>query len=136
MQKDKKQLKQEYKLGPRPMGVYLIRNTTNDKVFLGVAQDLGGIINSQRFQLRLGGHRNKALQADWNELGEQTFAFEILEELEPPADPTFDRKKELALMETMWLEELKPYGERGYNQPKLSIEEKLRRIARNRREFE
>ncbi len=118
------------------MGVYLIRNTTNDKVFLGVAQDLGGIINSQRFQLRLGGHRNKALQADWNELGEQTFAFEILEELEPPADPTFDRKKELALMETMWLEELKPYGERGYNQPKLSIEEKLRRIARNRREFE
>ncbi len=118
------------------MGVFLIRNTANDKVFLGVGQDLHGIMNSHRFQLRNGVHRNSSLQTDWNELGERSFAFEILEELIPPQDPLFDRSNELAFMEKMWLAKVQPYGERGYNEPKLSREEKLRRIARKRAETE
>ena len=132
MQKDKKQLKQEYKGRPRAMGVFLIRNTTNDKVFLCVGQDLAGIINSHKFQLRNGVHRNSSLQTDWNELGERSFAFEILEEFIPPHDPQFDRGNELAFMEKMWLAKVQPFGARGYNDPKLSREEKLRRIARKR----
>jgi hypothetical protein len=36
-------------------------------------------------------------------------------------------------METMWLEKLKPFRDRGYNERKLNREEKLRRIAANRR---
>jgi hypothetical protein len=112
--------------------VFLIRNTVNDKIFLASGQDLAGIINSQKFQLRNGVHRNKSLQADWNELGAGSFAFEIVEQLDPPNDPQFDLKKELSFMEDMWLAKLKPYGERGYNERKLSREEKLRRIARKR----
>ncbi len=132
LDKEKKQLKQEYKERSLSMGVFLIRNMIHDKVFLAVGQDLAGIMNSHRFQLRNGVHRNTSLQTDWSELGEQSFAFEILEELVPPRDPQFDRRNELLFMEKMWLAKLQPYGERGYNQPKLSREEKLRRIAAKR----
>jgi hypothetical protein len=32
-------------------------------------------------------------------------------------------------MEEMWLEKLEPYGERGYNERKLSREERMKRIS-------
>ena len=112
----------------RPLGVFLIRNTTNDKVFLAGGVDLNGLMNRHRYQLSKGSHVNRQLQADWNELGSDKFEFEILEQLEPGRDSTFDSRKELTFMERMWLERLSPFGDRGYNQPKSSRAEKLRRI--------
>jgi hypothetical protein len=126
-----KQLKQEYKQHPRTLGVFLIRNATNDKIFLASGRDLAGIMNRHRFELEHGSHVNRSLQADWNALGSNNFAFEIVEQLDPPNDPQFDVKKELTFMEDMWLAKLKPFGERGYNLPKLSRAERLRRIASN-----
>jgi len=32
----------------------------------------------------------------------------------------------------MWLEKLEPYDERGYNERKLSREERIRRISENK----
>jgi hypothetical protein len=81
--------------------------------------------------LNHGGHQSKALQSDWDELGESNFAFEILEELESPNDPAFDARAELTVLEDLWLEKLQPFGDRGYNEPKLSRAERLRRIAAN-----
>ncbi|HEV7843177.1 MAG TPA: GIY-YIG nuclease family protein [Pyrinomonadaceae bacterium] len=132
MEKDKKRLKQEYRQTPRPMGVFLIRNNVNDKVFVGVSLDLPGIINRHRFQLTMGKHPNKRLQADWNEFGSESFAFEIFDQLSPRAEPEFDYRGELSYLEELWLEKLQPYDERGYNEPKLSREEKLRRMAAKR----
>lgn len=132
MEKSKKQLKQEYRQSPRPMGVFLLRNMVNDKIFLGVSQDLHGIINRHKFQLMRGGHPNKTLQKEWNEYGSESFAFEILDQLQPRPDPDFDYRAELLFLEDLWLEQLQPFGELGYNEPKLSKEEKLRRIAANR----
>ena len=132
VKQDNKKLKQDYMQRPVALGVFLIRNTTNDTVFLASGKNLPGIINRHRFQLEHDGHPNKSLQADWNELGPNNFAFEVLEELVPPNDPSFDLKRELLFMEDMWLDKLKPFGERGYNQPKLTMQEKLRRIANSR----
>lgn len=129
---DKKQLKKDYRQTPRPMGVFLIRNALDDKVFVGTSLDLPGIINRHKFQLSAGVHPNKALQADWNELGAENFAFEIVDELAPRASETVDYRAELEALENLWLERLQPYNERGYNLPKLSREEKLRRIAAKR----
>ena len=123
-----KKLKREYKATLRPLGVFLIRNTTNDKIFLAGGVDLNGLMNRHKYQLSNGSHVNRQLQADWNELGSGKFEFEILEQLEPVRDSTFDSKKELDFMQRMWLERLSPFGDRGYNQPKLSRAEKLRRI--------
>ena len=129
MDPDKKQLKKQYQQTPRALGVFLIRNNLNDKVFLAAGADLRGLINRHKFQLTNGSHANKQLQSDWNEFGARNFAFEIVDELSPSADAKVDYRAEVAFLEDLWLEKLKPFGERGYNEPKLSREEKLRRIA-------
>lgn len=134
--KDKKTLKQDYKNTPRTLGVFLIRNTVNDKVFLVAAIDLAGGLNRHKFALNAGGHVNRTLQHDWTELGAGKFEFEIVEELQPPNDPSFNPRRELDFMETMWLEKLEPYGDRGYNERKLTSEERLRKMAANRRSSE
>lgn len=128
---DRKNVKKKYQAIDPPMGVFLIRNTVSDKVFVAAGRNLQGIINRHRFQLIAGSHPNKSLQTDWSQLGSQNFAFEILEEFIPPHDSDMDEEKELAFMEMLWLEKLQPFGERGYNEPKLSREEKLREISAN-----
>jgi hypothetical protein len=133
MKGEHKRLKQDYQRTKHAFGVFLIRNTTNEKLFLGAGLDIHGIINRHRFALRAGGHQCVALQRDWNELGAAKFEFEILDQMEPLDDPLFDVRRELSFMEEMWLEKLQPFGERGYNKKKLTREERLRRIAENRR---
>lgn len=132
MDKDKRQLKKEYAQTPRVMGVFAIRNMVNDRVLVGVAADLAGIINRHKFELTMGNHRNKRLQEEWNEFGSSNFAFEILDEFRPGEDPQVDSREELAFLEQLWLDKLQPFGERGYNIRKLTRQEMLRRIADNR----
>jgi len=111
---NRKELTDRYKQTIQPMGIYQIRNTVNGKLFLGSAKDLRGIINSNRFQLRNGLHRNKELQKDFNEIGEGGFVFEIVDSLQPAEGANRDYTQELKTLEAMWLERLQPYGERGY----------------------
>lgn len=132
MSNKKKELKREYKLSHRPMGVYEIRNIVNDKVLVGASLNLPGMFNRQKLQLKMGSHPNARLQAEWNEFGGESFAFEILDELTPGNDPARDYREDLTFLEELWLERLQPYGERGYNEKKKSREEMLRMIARNR----
>ncbi len=114
--------------------MFQIRNTNNEKILLVAGRDLRALINRHRFQLQKGGHPNEALQEDWQRLGENTFAFEIIEEVTPPAGVGFDMRRELEAIENLWLAELKPFGERGYNKPKLSRAQRLAHIAaRNRK---
>jgi hypothetical protein len=129
---DKKQLKKDYQQTPRAIGVFLIRNNLNDKVFLAAGVNLPGLMNRHKFQLTHGSHANKQLQADWNEFGSHNFAFEIVDELSPRAGAELDYRAEAAFLEDLWLQKLRPFDERGYNLPKLSREEKLRRIAASR----
>ncbi|MEK6287401.1 MAG: GIY-YIG nuclease family protein [Acidobacteriota bacterium] len=128
----KKELKREYQQNHTPMGIYQIRNTANDKVFIGTALNLPGVLNGQKFQLSAGSHLNKRLQADWNEFGSESFTFEILDELSATEGPSHDYRADLAFLEEFWLETVQPYGERGYNEKKKDKEEMLRLIAQNR----
>ena len=113
---DRKALKREYKETRRPMGIYRVRNTVHDRALVGSTTDLPAMLNRQRAQLRFGGHPNQALQKDWNELGSEAFAFEVLDELKPPPDqPDYDPTADLRALERLWLERLMPYGEHGYN---------------------
>jgi hypothetical protein len=124
------ELKREYKLNHRPMGVYQIRNIASEKVFIGAALDIPGIFNRHKFQLKMGNHPNRALQADWNELGAEGFAFEILDEITPKEG--LDYREDMAFLEELWLEKSQPYEDRGYNEKKKGREEMLRLIAQNR----
>jgi len=111
----RKQIKQEYRQTARAMGVYQIRNMVNGKVFVVKSRNLDASSNSCKFQLTYSAHRNKDLQKDWNDLGQENFSFEILEQLKPNDDPLHDYTEELQIMEELWLEKLQPYQERGYN---------------------
>jgi type II secretory pathway component PulK len=85
-------------------------------VLIGVALDLPGVLNRHRFELQQNIHRNKTLQAEWQELGGEHFAFEVLDELPPKEDGPRDYRDDLAALEARWLDMLQPYGERGYHE--------------------
>jgi hypothetical protein len=133
MNADRKQLKKDYQQHPPAMGVFLIRNNLNDKVFVGSSLNLRGIINRHRFALTNGIHPNKQLQSDWNELGSSNFAFEIVDELAAREGAEVDYRAELNSLENLWLEKLQPFGDKGYNEPKLTRAELLQRISQNSR---
>ena len=113
--KSRKEIHREYKERAIPAGVFQVKNTANGKVLLGSSLNLEGPLNRHRFMLRIGSHTNKTLQQDWDELGPDHFVFEILEVIQVKDDPNFNLKEELTLLEQIWLEELQPFGERGYN---------------------
>ncbi|MFN8424954.1 MAG: GIY-YIG nuclease family protein [Anaerolineales bacterium] len=113
--KSRRELNREYAERIKPAGVYQVKNLSNGKVLLGSSLNLEGPLNRHRFMLKVGSHTNKALQKDWNDLGTEKFAFEILEEVQRKDDPTFNLSDELTLLEMIWLERLQPFGERGYN---------------------
>jgi hypothetical protein len=113
--KSRRELNREYVERVKPAGVYQVKNLANDKVLLGSSLNLEGPLNRHKFMLKIGSHTNKALQNDWNELGPEQFAFEILEEVKVKDDPNFSLKDELTLLEMIWLEKRQPFGERGYN---------------------
>jgi hypothetical protein len=111
---NRRELARAYKETRRPMGVYQVRNSTNDRVLLGRSVDLPSILNRERAQLRLGSHRNAELQRDWNALGPDAFAFEVLDTLAPPDRSDYDPTDDLRVLEALWLERLQPFEERGY----------------------
>jgi group I intron endonuclease len=113
--KSRKELNREYLERPKPAGVFQVKNIENGKVLLGSSLNLDGALNGHRFMLRTGSHRNKDLQEDWNQYGEENFVFEILETVQVKEDPNFNLSDELTLLEMIWLEKLQPVGEKGYN---------------------
>jgi hypothetical protein len=130
---DKASAKLEYKLSHRPMGVFQIRNVTNDKVYVDSSLNIPGKINRHRFQLNGGSFKSRSLQKDWNELGEASFEFETLEPVEPRSDSNYDYAADVLVLEDLWLERLEPYGDRGYNERKLTRDERLAMIRANRK---
>ncbi|MFB9991489.1 GIY-YIG nuclease family protein [Deinococcus oregonensis] len=100
------------------MGVWAIRHLASGRIFLGTSLHTAGALNRHVFTLRLGTHRNAALQRDWNEHGEAAFTTEILHVLDRVSGRTeTDNARDLQTLERLWLEELQPYGDAGYNPP-------------------
>src|SRR5262245_1080822 len=112
---NRKELVRQYKAARGPIGVYRVRNRASDKSLVGASIDLPAILNRHRAQLRMGAHQNRALQRDWNALGADAFAFEILDTLAVPDRPDYDPSDDLRVLEELWLQKLSPFGDRGYN---------------------
>jgi predicted GIY-YIG superfamily endonuclease len=79
---DKSETKRAYKQSKRPMGVYSIRNSQNDIVYIGFATDLEARFNRHKAELKFGNHRNKELQKICSSYGESALEFEILDLLD------------------------------------------------------
>ncbi|MFD0716610.1 GIY-YIG nuclease family protein [Paenibacillus sp. GCM10027626] len=135
MMNRRKELQNEYGMKKRVMGVFQIVNTNNGKVYVASSPTLESAWTREEFMLKMGGHMNKALQADWNETGGKGFEFEVLEELKLGDEVRNDYKdiksadgsggvrreviqayrNDLRQLEDKWLEKLQPYDEKGYN---------------------
>ena len=112
---DRKALIRAYKETRRPMGVYRIHNTRDDRSLVGRSVDLPAILNRERVALRFGSHPNAALQRDWATLGPDAFVFEVLDTLTAPeGQPDYDPTEDLRVLEEMWMDRLQVTGERGY----------------------
>ena len=110
----KEELKKLYKETKVEAGVYQIKNTKNSKILIESTPNLK-TINGKQFSLDMGSHTNKLLQNELKEFGADAFIFEVLEILKPPKEGFFDAKDALKKLRQKWLDELQPYGERGYN---------------------
>jgi hypothetical protein len=113
--KSNKELAQAYKLIKPQMGVFQIKNEQNSKLLIGSSTDLRAIWNRNKTELNFSSHRNKALQADWLAFGESAFTFTILSEIQQKEGEKVDYAKEIKTLEGMFIEELQPFGERGYH---------------------
>ena len=89
-----------------PMGVYAVRDHTSGRVRVKSSRNVNGAIDRIRFELRLGSHPDKSLQAAWQRAGAQGVSFEVIELLKERADPDFDYAGELRMLEQLYREEL------------------------------
>lgn len=90
------------------MGIYAIHNRTTGRVSVKSSHNVPGAINRLRFELRLGCHRDRSLQALWDERGAEGVSMEVLELVRERKDPAFDYEAELALLEALYRQELSP----------------------------
>ncbi len=111
----RQELKRAYQERPKPAGVFQMKNTVSGKVLLGSSLNLDGTLNRHRFMLSIGAHPNTELQQDWKQFGADAFVCEVLELVKVTEEPHFNLSDELTLLEQIWLEQLQPFGERGYN---------------------
>ena len=97
------------------MGVYQIKNIVNGKILIGSSVNLPGILNRFKAELKMGSCRNIALQNEWKQFGPEAFEFKAIEILEPKDNPAYDPTEDLHVLEELWTEKLRPFGDRGYN---------------------
>lgn len=110
----KKELKQEYKEIKIEGGIYVITNKQNGKKFVASTPNFK-TLNGVKFTLETDTHINRSLQEEWKQFSKGTFAIKKVEVLKMSENQLFDEKKELKKLLAKWMEELKPYGEKGYH---------------------
>ena len=107
---DRRAVSRQARDTPRTMGVYTIRCRASGHLVLNASLNLDGAINRDRFELRLGSHRDRRLQAAWNHGGEAALEFSVREVIRPRPDPTFDPVEALKLALHLWRDELLQEG--------------------------
>ena len=102
--KTKKEMQAQYREREIIGGVYIIRNTSKNKLFLDADTDINGSKNRFEFAVKTGSCVHPKLQNDW--VGGQ-FVFEVLEELKKgEAQSLTEFKEDIDLMKQIWLEKL------------------------------
>jgi hypothetical protein len=105
--KAKKELISQYREREVIGGVYVIRNTLNNKLLFAATTDLQASRNRFDFSQKTGSCVDTKLQTDWNKQGGATFVFEVLEELNKGEKQSAEEfKDDIEVLREMWLDEL------------------------------
>ena len=78
---DRKAAIKEYKERKIPRGIFVLRCSVTGRCWVGSALNLEAARNRNWFALKQKLHPDKTLQQAWNDTGEQTFEYNILEKL-------------------------------------------------------
>ena len=104
MEKDKRrELMDAYRNRHPEMGVIAIRCTATGDAFFGASKDTRADINSNRFKLSSGSHRNRELMGLWDRYGADACEFSV-ERVLDYEDPAEDHSDELELLTEECLE--------------------------------
>lgn len=88
-------------------GIYRIRCTATDKIYIGSSADIEKRWKEHRVMLRQGRHHSRYLQSSWDKYGADAFLFEVVESLDP--EQLLDREQQ-------WIDETQCYDPAlGYN---------------------
>ncbi|OWA36134.1 hypothetical protein B9G55_09775 [Saccharibacillus sp. O16] len=110
----RKELQELYKEMKQEGGVYRIVHKASGRSFISSLPNLKSM-DGRRFELNNGSFKNKELQRDWKQYGEEAFDFEVLEVLKPSENAYVTIREQLNELEAKWLEQLAPYEDRGYH---------------------
>lgn len=121
----KKELKNQYKELKFPMGVFQIKNQVNGKILVDSSLNMPAKWKRHLAELKFGSHRNKVLQQEWKQYGETAFVYEVVAQLDYKS-ATEDYGKEVAFLAELYIEELMPFGEKGYNKVKKNKAKTIR----------
>jgi|TARA_Y100000310_G_scaffold98156_1_gene95840 group I intron endonuclease len=90
------------------IGIYIIKNTINDKIYVGSSIDIGVRWRNHKKMLKGNYHSNNHLQNAWNKYGEECFGFLVLE--------VVDDENILLRKERIYMNEYNSYNRKhGYN---------------------
>lgn len=111
----KKEIKEAYKSLKFRAGIFQIKNTLHNRIYLQTTLDLDRAFNADLFKLNAGMHPNKLLQKDWNDLGANNFEMASYDEFKPKdtLSPAEIQQELKALLE-MHISELKDTGKSVY----------------------
>ncbi len=112
---DKQEIKRAYKEQKAQIGIYKIENKVTGKIFIGSSLNIQARFNRHKMSLSTGIEEIKELLNDYRKYGEENFIFSVVDLIKQDDKEIRDYKKELKELEQMYLEELKPYGDKGYN---------------------
>ncbi|NCB42845.1 MAG: GIY-YIG nuclease family protein [Clostridia bacterium] len=108
----KKELREQYKNREIIGGIYCIKCSGNDEVWLRSAMDLQGSLNRFTFSVSVGSAPEMCMTQAWNTYGKSSFSFEILEEIKKKETQTQKEfSKDLSTLLDLWVEKQK--GEQG-----------------------
>ena len=82
-----------------PIGIYAIRDRASGHRLLGASRNVHAALNRARFELRMGMHADRVLQAEWKRSGVDGLAFEVLELVKERENAEFDYESELKALE-------------------------------------
>lgn len=88
------------------VGIYMIRNKINDKIYIGQSNAIEQRLKSHQYSLNQNKHHNKHLNYAWNKYGKDNFEFTIIEECD--IDELDDKEK-------YYIKKFNSF-EQGYNQ--------------------
>ena len=89
------------------IGIYRIRNSVNQKIYIGSSKDIEERWYNHKRALRAGRHHSILLQRSWDKHGEESFVFEIVELIQD--------ENQLLILEQTYLDKLNPKLNVGKN---------------------